>query len=75
MSLLLSETLLLIGLLVIAPRSVMFSLAGFFYGLWFYSTQIDHSQDYAYFLTAAFFCIWVIFMFELYLGVKHKRVA
>lgn len=75
MSLFLPEVLLLIGFIIFIPHPVMSHLAGFFYGLWFYSTQIDHSLDYAYFLTASFFCIWVVFMVRCYRGVKVRYFA
>lgn len=68
-TLLFPENFLLIGLFIIVylfRTDVMLPLAGFFYSLWFYSTQIDHSSHYAYFLTASFFCMWVSFMFMMY---------
>lgn len=46
--------------------NILLHVSGLFYSLWFYSTQIDHSQDYAYFLTVAFFCVWVGFIFIIY---------
>lgn len=73
MSLLLPEVLLLVGFIVVAPRHLLFNLAGFFYAMWFYSTQIDHSLEYAYFLTASFFIIWVVFMSRIYRGRKSAR--
>jgi len=47
-------------------KDTILPVAALFYSLWFYSTQIDHSQEYAYFLTASFFCIWVGFIFVIY---------
>lgn len=69
MSLLLPETILLVGFFFVIQRftrSYLLPLSGLFYAMWFYSTQIDHTQEYAYFLTASFFCIWVSFMFSIY---------
>ena len=72
----LPETFLLIAFFVIVrmyKNDYILLLSAFFYSLWYYSTQIDHSQEYAYFLTAAFFCVWVGFMFIIYERSSYVR--
>ena len=74
--LLLAETILLLSLMVSVwfLSDALLPVSGLFYSMWFYSTQIDHSQDYAYFLTASFFIIWVVFIFRIYTNRKKGAV-
>lgn len=71
----LPETFILIffvGLVVVEFKGWVILIAGLFYSMWFYSTQLDHTGTMSLFLTATFLLIGLS-LFERIYEVKLKK--